>query len=160
MSRGPEDRAGLLRTEFHLRDNLDHFTAEIEAIGAAAIEAGAIAAAAAAQANSTIDLQLEVIPTHPVPGGMAAGIDSKKRGSVSDVRLAPIFDGGALGKRRRKLATNRARREEWDVTRGDSTYTAHRHELTPDMGIPPQNFFAKGRRAGLAAIVEKLHRGL
>lgn len=151
----------MIKSIFHLRDNLDHLTEEIELLGAAAVEAGAREAGRVAQESSTIDLQIEIIgPVALGDGGYAAGAESRKRGSSSDVRIAPIFDGGSLGKRRRKLATNRSRRESWEVTRQGTTYTAQRHEIDSSMGIKPQNFFAKGRRAGDVAIVAKLRRGL
>lgn len=133
---------------------------QIELVAAHAVAAATRAAAAAADAASTtIDLELEIVEVVHAEDAYSGGITSRKRGSVSRTRLAPIYDGGSLGKRRRKLARTdpkaggeRGRREEWEVTRGGSSYTAHRHEITSQMGIAPQNFFAKAKVAGRAAM--------
>lgn len=145
--------------EVTFEDDFGLVADQIELLAVRAVAAATRAAAIAADAASTtIDLELEIVEAVPTETGVAGGIESRKRGSKSDVRLAPIFDGGSLGKRRRKLATNRARREEWDVTRGSSSYTAHRGELDSSMGISPQNFFAKANRAGREALLAELEQ--
>ena len=149
----------MIGSRITVRDNLGHITARVLEVAAEVVTEGAIVAAAAAQAASSIDLQLEVLPARPVFEGVAAGVESRKRGSASNARLAPFFDGGTLGKRRRKLATGRARRETWNVNRGGSEYVAHRHEITPEMGVAGENFFAKGRRAGRAYQCNGQHAG-
>lgn len=154
----------MITSEVTFEDDFGLVSEQIELLAVRAVAAATRAAAIAADAASTtINLELEIVEAVPTEGGYQGGIKSRKRGSKSNVRLAPIFDGGSLGKRRRKLARSdssaggeHGRREEWEVTRGGSTYTAHRHELDSSMGIKPQNFFAKGKRAGREAMYAEL----
>lgn len=148
----------MIGSRITIRDNLGHITLLVEEQARAGLNAAAREAAAVIQQNASFDLELEVLPARPVPGGFASGVESRKRGRDSNVRLAPIFDGGSLGKRRRKLKS--ARKDSWNVSRGGSDYTAQRHEITAEMGVAAQNFFAKGRRAGREALIANFHRGL
>lgn len=157
----------MISSEVTFEDDFGLVEDQIELLAARAVAAATRAAAVAADAASTtIDLELEIVEAVHTEDAYSGGIKSRKRGSKSNVRLAPIFDGGSLGKRRRQLARTdssaggeRGRREEWEVTRGGSTWTAHRHELDSSMGIKPQNFFAKARAAGREAMYAELEHG-
>lgn len=136
---------------------LAHLPVRAEAAVRAGLTEGAGVAAEVAQANASIDLELELIPPRGTPDAFVAGIESRKRGSVSGVRLAPIFDGGSLGGRSKDLATDRDRRESWNVTSpAGNEYTAHRDPevLTdPSKGVTGENFFTKARSAGRKAML-------
>lgn len=133
-------------------------TEQLEARIVDGLDGAAVAAAAAAQAAASIDLEIEVVPAAGGADGYSSGIRSRKTGRASTARIAPFFDGGTLGKRRRKLKGRR--KDSWQVHRGGSGYTAHRGAITAEKGISPQRFFVKARKAGRARLIEIIHRGI
>jgi hypothetical protein len=146
----------MIRSTVTVHDNFGQISKRVAALARASTLAGAEEAARVAQANASIDLEIELVAPHQDPDGVAAGIRSNKKGN-RNTRIAPYFDAGTLGNRRKKL--KRAGRSSWTVKRGGSSYTASRHDVT-GKGIKPQRFFGKAKAAGRKAMIEKLHRGL
>lgn len=132
-------------------------TPEIEALCVAALNDAAEAAGAAATRAASIPLEIRVLRAEGDATGFSSGIRSEKRGHTG-VRVAPFFDQGTLAER--KKALKRARRGSWQVTRGSSSYTAHRHEIVPGEGIAPQRFFSKARAVGRRALLARIDRGI
>lgn len=133
-------------------------TEQLEARVVEGLDAAAEEAAVVAQAGASINLEVETIPAHGTADGYAAGIKARKQSSNKGqtTPIAEFFDAGTLGKRRRKLKGRR--KESWQVRRRGGTYTAERGAITAEMGIKPQRFFVKARKAGRARLLEVIHR--
>lgn len=129
---------------------------KLEARTVEALDAAAATAADVAEANASIDLQLEIVLAHELAEGYSAGIKSRRQSDSEGktTPIAPFFDAGTLGKRRKKLKRNR--KESWTVTRRGTAYTARRGDVD-GKGIAPERFFSKARAAGRARLVEKIH---
>lgn len=148
-------------------DRFPEVTRAVQTAAKEGVEAAAIEAAAVAQANASIDLELEVVPVHRDFNGYSAAIKSRRKSSRTRGRsdsgdaiqsTAPIawfFDRGTLGNRRRRL--KQPRKESWTVTRGNKVHTAHRLDIT-GKGIKPERFFGKARTAGRAKLLERIQQ--
>lgn len=132
--------------------------ADIDALCLAALEEAAAEAAQVAQASSSVPLEIEVARAAGDVEGFSSGIRSKKTGKEG-VRIAPFFDGGTLAGRRRKLKQAGRRRDEWQVNRAGTAYTAHRHPIVEGEGIPAEGFFGKARAAGKRKLLARIDRG-
>jgi hypothetical protein len=137
-------------------EGFDRFTEQLEERIVEGLDAAAVEAAAVAQAKSTIDLQVEPIKARGVSDGYSSGIKAHKQSRWSTTPIAEFFDAGTLGKRKRKLKGRR--KESWQVHARGGTHTAHRGDITPEKGIPRQNFFVKARLAGRRRLLEVIHR--
>lgn len=121
----------LIETKVDFVDHFDQLTRELEERARRAVEAGARAGAAAANAvGSQRDLHVEVEPTQKTFDGYVAAFVCRKV-------HAWFQEYGTLGNRRKKLKqpprTNRTR--------------------APGTGITPLGFLSAGRRVGRAAML-------
>lgn len=123
------------------------------------VQHAAEVAAAVAQENSSIDLQLTVVGVHAVGSAFVAGIKSHKQ-TRTPGRTTPIarfFDEGTLGGRRRAL--KQARKQSWQVKRRSGTLsTSTRGPISAGTGLGAERFFAKARLAGRKALVAQIQR--
>lgn len=133
-------------------------TADIDKLCIEALDEAAHEAAAVADANAFIPLELEVQPAVGDIEGFSSGIVSRKRGRTEPVRIAPFFDQGTLAGRAKPLKRNR--RASWTVRRKGSTFTAHRHPIVPAEGIEAQHFFSAARSAGRKVLLTVIDRGV
>jgi serine phosphatase RsbU (regulator of sigma subunit) len=145
----------VIRATVTVRDDFAQLHTRVQKLAQRATRAAAEQAAQVAQANASIDLELELIPAADDPDGVTAGIRSKKTGS-RDTRIADFFDEGTLGNRKKK--TKRPGRSSWTVKRGGSSYTAHRGD-TSGKGIPAERFFAKAKTAGRKTMIAEVEKG-
>jgi hypothetical protein len=146
----------MFRAQIKVFDRFPEITAQVEQLARVAVDQAARTAAETAQAGASIDLELELIPAHGYVEGYAAGIRSNKKGQRG-TRIAPFFDGGTLGGR--KKALKGARRASWTVNRGGGSYTAHRGDID-GKGIKAERFFLKARLAGRRSMAAIVKRGL
>lgn len=137
-------------------EKFSEVSADIDALCLAALEEAAAEAAQVAQQQASVPLDIEVAPAAGDVDGFSSGIRSNKRGKEG-ARIAPFFDGGTLAGRRRKLKSNR--RDQWQVNRSGSAYTAHRHPIVEGEGIPAEGFFGKARAAGKRKLLARIDRG-
>lgn len=146
----------MIRASIQISDQFAGLHERVEQLARQTTLAGATAAAAAAQENASLDLELRIIEPQQDPDGAAAGIRAEKTGARG-ARIARFFDQGTLGKRRKKV--KRPGRDHWTVRRGGGSYTAERQDVA-GKGIDPQHFFAAAKTAGRKAMAEKLRQGL
>lgn len=136
-------------------------TKRVDAGAKRAVEEAAVEAAAVAQANASIGLEIEIVPAHGDVNGYSAGIKAHRKssrtrgGKANATPIAWFFDRGTLGNRTRRL--KRGRREAWTGSRGGKPYTAHRHDVA-GKGIKPERFFGKARTAGRRKMFERIER--
>lgn len=138
-------------------DRFPEVDADIERLVVVALDGAAEAAAAAAQDGSHLRLELEVSRAEPTVDGYTTGIKSRRRGKDGSY-LAVYYDKGTLGQRRGPLKARR--HQTWSVTRKGTSYTAHRHAIDPDEGIPAEGFFATARRIGKKVLIDRIDRGV
>jgi hypothetical protein len=130
---------------------------DIERLSLAALDEAAAVAAEAAQANASIDLEIEVVPATVGVEAVTSGIISRKQGRTSEVRIAPFFDRGTLAGHQGAL--KRPGHGSWSVRRKGSTYQAQRHPVTDGEGIKAERFFSRARSAGRRALLARVERG-
>jgi hypothetical protein len=149
----------VIRSKVQVVNNFAKVTAAVDKLALEAVAAAADAALPVAEAGSSIDLKLEVVPAQGDIDGYSAGIRSRKYTSNPDqtTPIALFFDKGTLGKRKKPLKQPGRREESWQVKRGSSAYTAHRGDVE-GKGLPPEGFFGKARSAGRAALLRTLSR--
>lgn len=150
----------MIRSKVQVVNNFARVTARVDELALESVAAAAEAAAPVAEAGSSIDLQLQVVPAQGDLDGYSAGIRSRRKTSNpgQTTPIALFFDKGTLGKRRKALKQPGRREESWTVKRRRSSYTAHRGSPA-GKGIAPQGFFGKARAAGRAALLRSLARG-
>lgn len=134
-------------------------TERVERAAQAGLDAAARQAAIVAQANASINLELEVKGARGELDGYSAGIKSRRKSSRAGkaTPIARFFDEGTLGKRRKPV--KRGRKKSWTQTRGGTSYTAERRDID-GKGIEPEHFFPKARNAGRKAMLEQIDRNL
>jgi hypothetical protein len=150
----------VIRSKVQVVNNFAKVTAAVDKLALESVAAAADAALPVAEAGSSIDLKLEVVPAQGDIDGYSAGIRSRKTTSNpgETTKVALFFDQGTLGKRKKQLKQPGRREESWHVKRGNSSYTAHRSDVE-GKGIAPEGFFGKARSAGRTALVRTLSRG-
>jgi len=131
--------------------------ADIEKLVLEALDYATLQAAVAAQGSSHLRLDIEIDPATPTLDGYTAGLRSTRRAKDGS-RLAVYYDKGTLGQHRGELKGRR--HQTWQVTRKGTTYTAHRHAIDPDEGIPAEGFFAAARRVGKKVLLARIDRGI
>jgi hypothetical protein len=148
----------VIRSQVKVFQQFPKITERVDRAAAAAVDAAAVEAAAVANREAFIPLELDLITAHEDAEGYSAGIKSQKRGRASSVRIARFFDEGTLGGR--KKALKQPRKQSWTVDRGDSAYTARRSQDLAGKGIEAQHFFAAARTAGRKKLLETIRRGI
>lgn len=151
----------MIESTVKLFDRFPQITEEVERAAVAGLDAAAREAADVAQANATIDLELEVEPAAGDVDGYSAGIKSRKttRNPGRSTPIAGFFDGGTLGGRTRPL--KRPRKSAWRVRASAraQAHTATRRDVT-GKGIEAEGFFGKARAAGRRALLRTIDRRL
>jgi len=152
----------MIRSVIRVTERFPVITERVEQLARESVDEAAAAASEVAQAEASIDLELEVKPATGDLDGYSAGITSRKetRDPKRTTRIAGFFDGGTLGKRKKPLKQPGRREESWQVKRGDTVYTARRGGITADMGIEAEGFFGKALAAGRRALKARIERGL
>lgn len=122
-------------------DFVPEFTAEVDAIAVAALDAGAREAARVSANLAAPGLKqkaaMQVIPPHPTVDGFAAGVKSNATDNRTGVPIAWFHNRGTLGSHVGRLKQPGRRRR-----------TAE-----PGSGIAPLRFFDAGRREGRKKIL-------
>lgn len=147
----------MIRTTVKAFNRFPEITARVERASVIALDEAAREAAAVAQANATLDLEIALIPAHGEIEGYSAGIKSRRQSDVegSTTTIATFFDGGTLGNRNKPL--KRPRKTSWTEKKKatEQSYTATRGNIG-GKGIKPQKFFAKARTAGRRKLLATL----
>lgn len=150
----------MIRSTLKVFEFFPQITARVEQAAVEGLNAAASEAAQVAQANASIDLQLQVQPAHGDVEGYSAGIVSRRQTSAAGktTPIARFFDKGTLGKHRGTL--KRPRKSSWTETSpAGNPYTAHRGDIA-GKGIDPEAFFGKARAAGRRKLLARIEQEL
>lgn len=148
----------MIRATVKVFEDFPRVTEQVERAAVHGLEAAVEVAAAVAQENASIDLELELVRPHGDVEGYSAGIKSKAKGRADGAPIARFFDKGTLGKHKGQL--KRPRRPSWTAhSRNGTPYTAHRGDVA-GKGIEAEGFFGKARAAGRRALKARINEEL
>jgi hypothetical protein len=151
----------LFRSTVKTFNRFPEVTELVKRASANGLRAATRTAAAVAQENATIDLEIEQVAPRGDLEGYSAGIKARKHSSTpgDTTPIAVFFDQGTLGKRTRPL--KRGRKSSWTQRNpgGGGTHTASRGDIE-GKGIEAQHFFPKARTAGRRTLLAKIKQEL